>query len=68
MVPASNRAWVDDCTLENAAVVRDLLEEHPGLVLATFSGHDHVPHPPWTKAALDKPACTPPPPSTASVS
>lgn len=26
-------------------------------VLATFSGHDHVPRPPWTKAALDKPWC-----------
>ena len=50
-----NRGWVDDCTLQNAAVVRAVLETHPGLVLATFSGHDHVPLPPWTKAALEKP-------------
>merc|ERR1711879_773542 len=42
-------AWVNDCTLQNAAVVRAVLEEWPGLVLAVFSGHDHVPHPPYTK-------------------
>ena len=42
-VPAANRAWVDDCSLQNAAVLRAVLERHPGLVLATFSGHDHVP-------------------------
>ena len=44
---AKNRAWVDDCTLKNAAVVRDILESS-GVVLATFSGHDHVPIPPST--------------------
>ena len=44
-----SRAWVDDCSLQNAAVLRALLETHPGLVLATFSGHDHVPIPVWTK-------------------
>lgn len=42
-----NRAWVDDCTLKNAAVVRDILEES-GVVLATFSGHDHAPIPAFT--------------------
>jgi hypothetical protein len=47
--PSGNRAWVDDCSLQNAAVVRNLLERHSGLVLATFSGHDHVPKPPYTK-------------------
>ena len=52
---AANRAWVDDCTLENADVVRALLERYPGQVLATFSGHDHVPKPPWTQEALGKP-------------
>ena len=52
---AANRAWVDDCTLENAAVVRGLLERHPGQVLATFSGHDHAPQPPWTQEAVGRP-------------
>ena len=42
-----NRAWVDDCTLKNAAVVRAILEES-GVVLATFSGHDHMPHPAYS--------------------
>jgi len=42
-----NRAWVDDCTLKNAAVVRAILEES-GVVLATFSGHDHVPYPAYS--------------------
>jgi len=51
-----NRAWVDECTLKNAPVVRALLEETPGLVLATFSGHDHAPLPPYTHEALGKPA------------
>lgn len=51
----NNRAWVDDCTLENAAVVRDVLEAHSGLVLATFSGHDHVPHPPFSQERVGKP-------------
>jgi hypothetical protein len=54
-VPGSNRGWVDDCTLENAAVVRSLLERHPGQVLATFSGHDHTPKPAWTKSTLESP-------------
>lgn len=31
-------------TLKNAAVVRDILESS-GVVLATFSGHDHVHNP-----------------------
>eukprot|EP00928_Gymnodinium_smaydae_P045934 TRINITY_DN30579_c0_g1_i1.p1 TRINITY_DN30579_c0_g1~~TRINITY_DN30579_c0_g1_i1.p1 ORF type:complete len:490 (-),score=37.42 TRINITY_DN30579_c0_g1_i1:368-1792(-) len=48
-------SWVDACTLQNAAVVRALLEEWPGLVLAVFSGHDHIPHPPYTKASEEKP-------------
>jgi len=26
----NNRAWVDDCTLKNAAVVRDILESSVG--------------------------------------
>jgi hypothetical protein len=43
----NNRAWVDDCTLKNAAIVRDILEGS-GVVLATFSGHDHVPIPAYT--------------------
>ena len=51
-----DRAWVDDCTLSNAAVVRALLEQTPGLVLATFSGHDHAPKPQYTHAARGKPA------------
>ena len=55
-LPAGNAGWVDDCTLENAAVVRALLEQHPGLVLATFSGHDHAPKPAWSQAARGKPA------------
>jgi hypothetical protein len=50
-----SRAWVDDCTLQNAAVVRDILEKRPGLVLATFSGHDHVPLPPYTKQTVNSP-------------
>jgi len=54
-MPPGNRPWVDDCTLQNAGVVRALLERWPGLVLATFSGHDHVPHPPWTKMTAGKP-------------
>ena len=37
-------------TLKNAAVVRDILE-NSGVVLATFSGHDHVPIPAYTVAA-----------------
>ena len=55
-LPASNAKWVDECTLQNAAAVRDVLEHHPGLVLATFSGHDHVPVPAWTQEAIGKPA------------
>ena len=55
-LPASNAKWVDECTLQNAPVVRDVLEHHPGLVLATFSGHDHVPVPAWTQEAIGKPA------------
>jgi hypothetical protein len=51
-----DRSWVDDCTLSNAAVVRSLLESRPGLVLATFSGHDHAPQPPYTHQAIGKPA------------
>eukprot|EP00947_MAST-08B_sp_MAST-8B-sp1_P000463 g463.t1 len=43
----NNRAWVDDCTLKNAAVVRDIIEAS-GVVLATFSGHDHVPIPAYS--------------------
>eukprot|EP00038_Savillea_parva_P008850 m.179598 g.179598 ORF g.179598 m.179598 type:complete len:507 (-) comp14803_c0_seq1:206-1726(-) len=50
-----NRAWVDDCSLENAHVVRDVLEARSGLVLAVFSGHDHVPLPPYTKATTTSP-------------
>ena len=40
-------AWVDECTLDNARVVRDVLAA-AGNVLATFSGHDHTPEPPLT--------------------
>jgi hypothetical protein len=40
-------AWVDDCTLDNAGVLRAVLEES-GIVLATFSGHDHAPKPDYT--------------------
>jgi len=36
------------CTLQNAAVVRAVLESEPGLVLATFSGHDHAAKPSYT--------------------
>lgn len=54
-MPVGNKAWIDDCTLENAAVVRAVLEEHPGLVLATFSGHDHAPKPAWTQEGPGKP-------------
>ena len=36
--------------MKNAAVVRDILESS-GVVLATFSGHDHVPIPAYTIAA-----------------
>lgn len=32
-----------------------MLEETPGLVLATFSGHDHAPLPPYTHEALGTP-------------
>jgi hypothetical protein len=39
--------WVDDCTLKNAGVVRSVLEDS-GIVLATFSGHDHKPVPDYT--------------------
>lgn len=42
------RDWIDSCTLQNAASVRAVLEAEPGLVLATFSGHDHIPKPPYT--------------------
>ena len=38
---------MDDCSLKNAAIVRDILEGS-GVVLATFSGHDHVPIPAYT--------------------
>ena len=51
-----NRGWVDDCTLGNAAVARAVLEANEGLVLAVFSGHDHAPQPPYTHAAVGKPA------------
>jgi len=47
--------WIDSCTLQNAAAVRAVLEAEPGLVLATFSGHDHRPNPPYTHMA-EKPA------------
>ena len=40
-------AWVDECTLDNALVLRDVLAA-AGNVLATFSGHDHAPKPPFT--------------------
>jgi hypothetical protein len=48
-----SRSWVDDCSLQNSAVLRDVLEHHSGLVLAVFSGHDHVPQPPCV--TLDRP-------------
>ena len=51
-----DRSWVDDCTLKNAAVVRAVLEAEEGLVLATFSGHDHAPKPTYTHEARGKPA------------
>ena len=54
-IPANNRAWVNDCTLQNAAAVRAILEKYPGLVLATFSGHDHAPEPAYTHEAASKP-------------
>eukprot|EP00037_Helgoeca_nana_P018828 m.181856 g.181856 ORF g.181856 m.181856 type:complete len:522 (+) comp24609_c0_seq1:47-1612(+) len=50
-----SRSWVDDCSLQNAAVLRDVLEHHSGLVLAVFSGHDHVPQPPYTKETASSP-------------
>ena len=40
-------SWVESCTLDNAAVLRAVLEES-GVVLATFSGHDHTPNPTHT--------------------
>lgn len=47
---------IDNCSLRNAAAVRQVLEvRHPGLVLATFSGHDHIPDPPWTKVDASSP-------------
>lgn len=48
----NNRAWVDDCTLKNAAAVRAIIEES-GVVLATFGGHDHVPIPPYSTSQAD---------------
>ena len=42
--------WVNTCTLDNALVVRDVLASS-GIVLATFSGHDHYPKPPFTVGA-----------------
>lgn len=54
-VPKGNRAWIDDCTLENADEVRKIVEKYPGQVLATFSGHDHKPLPPYTLEAPGKP-------------
>ena len=53
--PPHNRAWIDDCTLQNGAAVRAVLERHPGLVLATFSGHDHTPIPAWTRQDVSSP-------------
>lgn len=47
--------WIDSCTLQNAAVVRAVLEAEPGLVLATFSGHDHAANPPYTHQEEGKP-------------
>jgi hypothetical protein len=54
-LPPANAAWVTDCTLQNAAAVRTIIEKHPGLVLATFSGHDHAPYPPWSRETVDSP-------------
>jgi hypothetical protein len=59
--PSLNLPWPLALTLAPhrccpAQVVRALLEETPGLVLATFSGHDHAPLPPYTHEALGKPA------------
>lgn len=50
-----HRNYINDCSLDNSKDVRDLLEAKPGLVLATFSGHDHTPMPPWTKETVDTP-------------
>ena len=44
---ANASAWVDECTLNNALVLRDVLHG-AGNVLATFSGHDHTPNPAYT--------------------
>jgi len=43
----NSTAWIDTCTLDNALVVRNLLE-NSGVTLGTFSGHDHVPVPHYT--------------------
>eukprot|EP01052_Picozoa_sp_SAG31_P046935 SAG31_NODE_9176_length_1320_cov_10.478296_2_plen_160_part_01 len=53
-VPALLTEALWHSTLKNAAVVRDVLEQS-GVVLATFSGHDHVPIPPYTVAAAGHP-------------
>ena len=54
-LPSSSAEWVNACSLQNAETVRGMLEKHPGLVLATFSGHDHVPVPAFTKVNLASP-------------
>ena len=54
-LPKSSAGWVNSCSLQNAEAVRGLVEKHPGLVLATFSGHDHAPQPPFTKENLASP-------------
>lgn len=46
---------IDDCTLQNVADVRTILESEPGLVLATFSGHDHPAKPSYTHMGDGKP-------------
>ena len=42
--------WVNTLTLKNALQVREVLASS-GIVLATFSGHDHAPKPPFTVGA-----------------
>jgi len=32
----SNLAWIGDCSLQNAAEVREILEKYPGLVSESF--------------------------------
>ena len=54
-IPKSRRGWVNSCSLQNSDAVRAILEKYPGQVLATFSGHDHAPVPPYTREAASKP-------------